>query len=224
MKEMQDPGVKCGKLLDESKLLLQVETVSRTFHETALHVAAEHDDYIMAELLLEANRGCANSLMDETLRLTPLHIVSENGYLNTTKVLLKYGADVSLVTGKNMTALHLAANNLNLGVLKLLLEVTVKTDTNLINARDDQGRTPLFVCSSSQLKSSQGAIDCMISLINLKADLDAQNDVGNTPLHNAAIGDQNDIINQFLNSPLCRQKAESCQIADQFWCGPEHQE
>ena len=127
--------------------------------------------------------------MNETERLTPLHIVSEAGYIHTARVLLKYGADVSMLTGKNMTALHLAAMNLNLEVLKVLLEVSVKTDINLINAKDNQGRTPLFLCSSYQLKSSQGAIDCMISLINLRADLDAQNDVGNTPLHNAAIGE-----------------------------------
>ena len=73
-----------------------------------------------------------------------------------------------------------------------MLEVTKTKDTNLINAKDNEGRTALFVSSSSsgeQLKSSQGAIDCMIALINMKADLDAQDDVGNTPLHNAATGE-----------------------------------
>ena len=167
-----------------------METVCRTFHETALHTAVEQDDHAMAQLLLEANKGSVDSLMDETKRLTPLHIVAEAGYINTCRVLLDHGANVSLLTGNKMTALHLAALNLNLEVLKRLLEETNRTDTNLINAKDSLGRTPLFVCSSSQSgsKCSQGAIDCMISLINLKADLDAQDDLGNTPLHNAAIG------------------------------------
>ena len=167
----------------------KVETVCKTFHETALHTAVELDNPRMAELLLEANRGCANSLMNDTKRLSPLHLAAEAGYTETCKVLLNFGADVSLLNGDNMTALHLAARNLNLEVLKQLLEVSVRKDTNLINAKDNHGRTALFVCSSSQLKSSQGAIDCMIALINLKADMDAQDDVGNTPLHNAAIGD-----------------------------------
>ena len=152
----------------------------------------EQDDPSMAELLLEANRGCANSLMDATKRHSPLHVAAEAGFTETCRVLLNFGADVSLLTGNNETALHRAARNLNLEVLKQLLEVSVKKDSNLINAKDNHGRTALFVSSSSsgeQLKSSQGAIDCMIALINLKADLDAQDDVGNTPLHNAAIGD-----------------------------------
>ena len=145
----------------------------------------------MAALLLEANRGCVNSLMDDTRRLSPLHLVAEAGHSETCKVLLNFGADVSLLTGNKRTALHLAAKNLNLEVLKQLLEVTVRQDTNLINARDKSGKTALSVCSSSPLKSSQGAIDCMIALINLKADLDTQDDMGNTPLHNAATGEQN---------------------------------
>ena len=172
------------------KYLLEhkVKTVCKTFHETALHIAVELDDYTMAELLLEANRGCANSLMNDTRRLSPLHLAAEAGHTETCKVLLRFGADVSLLTGNNMTALHLAARNLNLEVLNQLLEVIVRSDTNLINAKDNHGRTALSLCSSSQLKSSQGAIDCMLALINLKADLDAQDDVGNTPLHNAAKG------------------------------------
>ena len=173
----------------------KVETVCRKFHETALHTAVELDDYTMAELLLEANRGCVNSLMNDTRRLSPLHLAAEAGHTETCKVLLRFGANVSLRTnGNNMTALHLAARNLNLEVLKQLLEISVRTDTNLINAKDNHGRTALSVCSSSQLKSSQGAIDCMIALITLKADLDAQDEVGNTPLHSAAIGESNSNI------------------------------
>ena len=213
----------------------KVETVCRTFHETALHTAVELDDHTMAELLLEANRGCVNSLMNDTRRLSPLHLAAEAGHTETCKVLLRFGADVSLLTGNNMTALHLAARNLNLEVLKQLLEVSVRKDTNLINARDNQGRTALFVCSSSQLKSSQGAVDCMIALINLNADLDAQDDVGNTPLHNAAIGDPsisfdidnlNETICNLRNYCLqfCRQEGESRQIIDQIRSRPEHQE
>ena len=61
----------------------RVRTVTKAFHETALHVAAEHDLHQIAELLLEANRGCVDALRDERDRLSPLHVVAEAGYALT---------------------------------------------------------------------------------------------------------------------------------------------
>ena len=107
----------------------KVETVCKTFHETALHTAVEQDDPSMAELLLEANRGCANSLMDATKRHSPLHVAAEAGFTETCRVLLNFGADVSLLTGNNETALHRAARNLNLEVLKRLLDQAEELQT-----------------------------------------------------------------------------------------------
>ena len=69
----------------------RVKTVTKAFHETALHVAAEHDFHQIAELLLEANRGCVDSLRDEKERLTPLHVVADSGYSLTCGVLIKAG-------------------------------------------------------------------------------------------------------------------------------------
>ena len=70
-------------------------------------------------------------------------------------------------------------------MLSVLLERAARADTELVNARDGDGRTALVVASSSE---SQGATDCMRELIRAGAALDLQNSHGNTALHNAAIG------------------------------------
>ena len=181
---------------------LRVETVTKPFHETALHVAAEHDHSEIAELLLDTNRGAVDSLKEEKLRVTALHVVAEAGYVATCRVLVRHGADVSRTTAHGSTPLHLAARGCNvevinifekyllvtekyLQVLSVLLERAARADTELVNARDGDGRTALVVASSSE---SQGATDCMRELIRAGAALDLQNSHGNTALHNAAIG------------------------------------
>ena len=83
----------------------------------------------MAELLLEANRGCANSLMNATKRHSPLHVVAEASFTETCRVLLNFGADVSLLTGNNETALHRTTRNLNLEVLERLLDQAEELQT-----------------------------------------------------------------------------------------------
>ena len=165
----------------------KVKTVTKAFHETALHVAAEHDLHQIAELLLEANRGCVDALRDEKERLSPLHVVAEAGYALTCRVLIKAGAEVSRVTGHKMSALHLAARGCNAEVLSMLLEHSARINTELVNSRDEDGRTPLFVCSSSE---RQGATECMRELIRFGAVLDIQNSHGNTALHNSAIAEK----------------------------------
>ena len=163
----------------------KVETIPKTFLETPLHTAAENDNYEIASILLESNPGCINSLKKQTERLTPLHIVAEAGYSNTCEVLLNFGADVSLVNGQCMTPVHLAARNLNEPVLRKLLERGAYQNTKLVNTVDGDGRTPLFVCTSSK---GRGATECMLTLIEFGAELDIQNDDGYTALHMAAIG------------------------------------
>ena len=81
----------------------KVETIPKTFFETPLHTAAENDNHEIAAILLESNPGCINSLKNKKDRVTPLHIVADAGYSNTCDVLLKFGADVSLVNGQSMT-------------------------------------------------------------------------------------------------------------------------
>ena len=168
------------------KYLLEkkVETVTRSFHETALHVAADHDHAHIAELLLEENKASVDYLRDERERMTALHVAAANGYVDTCRVLLSRGADVSKVSSQQMSPLHYAVKGSNVDVLTLLLDHCKKKNTNLINTPDSDGRTPLFVCSYTK---GQGATDCMRELIKYGALLDVQNSQGNTALHSSAL-------------------------------------
>jgi len=174
----------------------KVETIPKTFFETPLHTAAENDNYEIATILLESNPGCINSLKNKKDRLTPLHIVSDAGYSNTCEVLLKFGADVSLVNGQSMTPVHLAARNPSEPVLRKLLERGANLNTKLVNTVDGDGRTPLFVCTSSK---GRGATECMLTLIEFGAELDIQTDDGYTALHMAAIDRKPSRVNVLIS-------------------------
>ena len=93
---------------------------------------------------------------------------------------------MSQVNGQKMTALHLAARKCHAEVLLMFLEKSSRSNTQLVNTQDEDGRTPLFVCSASR---GHGATECMRELIRFGAKLDVQDkSQGNTALHNAAIG------------------------------------
>jgi len=174
----------------------KVETIPKTFFETPLHTAAENDNYEIASLLLESNPGCINSLKNKKERQTPLHIVADAGYSNTCEVLLNFGADVSLVNGQCMTPVHLAARNPNEPVLRKLLERGADLNTKLVNTVDGDGRTPLFVCTSSK---GRGATECMLTLVEFGAELDIQTDDGYTALHMAAIDRKPSRVNVLIS-------------------------
>ena len=173
-------NVEVVRLLLENK----VKTVPKTFYETALHIAAEHNNVTIAKLLLDRNPGCVDALKSRSERCTALHLAADSGYLETCTTLLEAGADVSLANGQQMTAVHLAARNRADSVLRLLLARGAHVNTGLVNARDADGRTPLFVCTASK---GRGATECMTTLLQFGAEVDLANSGGYTPLHMAAI-------------------------------------
>jgi ankyrin repeat protein len=125
----------------------------------------------------------------EKERKTALHMAAESDFADTAEVLLSFGADVSLRANHDSTALHLAAKNQSCRVLGQILEKIKHVDSNLVNARDAEGRTPLFVCTAAgQRGQGRGATECMAALLNQRAAVDEADDTGDTPLHMAAKG------------------------------------
>jgi ankyrin repeat protein len=61
---------------------------------------------------------------------TPLHLVSERGYVDGARILLNSGADTKSRDKDNMTPLHLALQNGHLEVAKLLSSYPVDPNTH----------------------------------------------------------------------------------------------
>ena len=81
------------------------------------------------------------------------------------------GAELSRLTGLHMSAVHLAARGCHAEVLSMLLEHAARINTELINSRDEDGRTPLFVCSSSERQAGVNIlpeIRCLLSAFRSK--------------------------------------------------------
>src|SRR4029434_10776651 len=69
---------------------------------TKLHSTVKHGDLAGIKALLDENRDLANSRSETDARGTyPLHVAAEFGQADAARVLLEYGADVSLLDGEN---------------------------------------------------------------------------------------------------------------------------
>ena len=69
---------------------------------TKLHEAVRSGDLGGMRVLLGANPSLANSRSEKDTRGTyPLHVAAEFGQADAARVLLQYGADVSLLDGEN---------------------------------------------------------------------------------------------------------------------------
>ncbi len=69
---------------------------------TKLHEAVRRGDLDGIRVLLEANPSLANSRSEKDARGTyPLHVAAEFGQADAARVLLEYGADVSLLDVEN---------------------------------------------------------------------------------------------------------------------------
>jgi ankyrin repeat protein len=69
---------------------------------TKLHDAVKHGDLNSIKALLDENRNLANSRSETDARGTyPLHVAAEFGQADAARVLLSYGADVSLLDSEN---------------------------------------------------------------------------------------------------------------------------
>ena len=111
------------------------------------------------------------------IALTPLllAVMTENDAM--AKTLLNAGADpkATIGTGSNMTALHLAIESGNHAMVKTLLDAGV--DPKSANFLD--GNTVLHEAAT------KGNLDVVHSLLKSGAEVDAQNDKGETALHKA---------------------------------------
>lgn len=112
-----------------------------------LPVLAYEGDANHLEALLHA--GSVQVDCRDYLHCTALHYASCKGFLEVVKVLLVYGATVTLTNSSGSTALHLACSAGHLDTVVAILEVNTDPNT-LLNMKNIAGHTPVTCALSNK--------------------------------------------------------------------------
>ena len=120
--------------------------ILRKSSATPLHVAAEHNHYKCAKLLLD-EEVIVDALKCSKKKETALHLAAQNGYFEVASMLIRNTANVNAATGNGETPLHLASKCLSPKVMVLLIDHGAD-----VNAQDNDGRPPLHCVVLSKNK------------------------------------------------------------------------
>ena len=119
---------------------------------------------------------------------TPLHrAILEQADLDYITILLQ-SIDVNQPGNQSETALHLAAEQGNVEVVKILLAHQAN-----VHAKNIQGRTPLH------LAAYDGKPEIIQLLLDHNASIEAKDNQGQTPLHRAAVAERVEAVQRLVN-------------------------
>ncbi|KAJ3413942.1 gamma-tubulin [Chytridiales sp. JEL 0842] len=118
----------------------------------------------------------------------PLHFASRDGHEGTVKLLVSLGADVSAPDKVGNRPLHAAA----LGGVAEVIRFFVEDQGVFVGVEGQFKRTPLHIATE------KGKINACRTLLSLGADIAARDINGNQPLHLAAHGGANEVIQMLL--------------------------
>lgn len=115
---------------------------------------------------------------------TPLMIAAEKGYLRIIRVLIRFGAGISVATDDGHTALHFSIGGRHLAITRALAkagaDLEAEADLVLKGGRTIRGHTPLH------LAAAEGFCGGIVALIKAGANIDSRMENGATPLYLAA--------------------------------------
>jgi ankyrin repeat protein len=164
---------------------------------TPLHIAAEHGHLKVVQWLLDRGAKPNTAKRDGT---TPLYIAAKYGHLKVVQWLLDRGAKPNAAKRDGTTPLYIAAKHGHLEVVQLLLAMGANP-----NKANNQGYTPLHIVAEASIypeitafhrmnssvtapryhpnKELHNIVAIIHSLLEGGADLNAQNNNGDTFLH-----------------------------------------
>ncbi|MHC4592600.1 MAG: ankyrin repeat domain-containing protein, partial [Planctomycetota bacterium] len=180
---------------------------------TAVHGAAKGGHADLVEALL--TRGAEPDLPDDEGR-TPLRIAAAAGHETVARLLIDAGADVNAEDDKGRTPLHRSAARGDASLVQALIAAGAK-----VNVPDAEGRTPLQEAiaraSAAGLGPKASALreaaparavpsrpatrayqTVVTDLLAAGADVNAADETGTTPLHEAALIGSTDIVEVLL--------------------------
>ena len=172
--------------------------------KTALHLAVEDNDVYSVTKLL-AVPGVDVNIEDWRGHYRPLNRAAKLGRIDCIKKLLAApGVEINAKNSSHQTALHLAAVNGNVEIVKALLDNGVD-----VNTKDEDGNTALrvAVCNFIRHYDDKKATEKIILIYNLVKELlnapgiDVNIKEDKTVLHLAAENGNVEIVKALLNAP-----------------------
>ena len=154
-----------------------VNDVDEEWKSTALHFASEYGNADICLLLL--SRGANVSQTDKDGN-TPLHLAAACYHVDICQLLVDHKADVTSVNNKGQTPLHTAVLEWHKSPTLCCPLITNES----VNVADHHGNCALHIAARN------GDIQTVQLLVDCRADVNALNEDGQTPLHTAAGGDK----------------------------------
>jgi ankyrin repeat protein len=214
----QDDVARASALLDEHPALINQRGTlpGHTGLRTALHFGSRHES--MVRLLLE--RGADPNIRDEGDNACPLHFAAERGDLPIVKLLIAHGADPIgadttheldvlgwAVCFENATRVDVARYLLAHGASLTLFPAVALGEADAvrmlarsgvdINQRMDRTNHRRAALHLAVVKRQPAAL---AALIDAGADLDAQDAVGLTPLDQAALNGEEQMVRMLVDA------------------------
>ncbi|URE21702.1 ANK [Musa troglodytarum] len=158
-------------ILDKKPNFVRQQDVTKS---TPLHFAAANGDIRMVQLLLQSDAKAAY-IRDQD-GFSTIHVAANAGHLKIIEQVLEYCPDsmgLKNNTGRNF--FHVAVEKKNLEVVKYVLRSPWLTE--LVNAQDDEGNTPLHLAVISRNKKM---VQVLLSCGSVNASV--MDNLGRTPV------------------------------------------
>lgn len=168
--------------------------------KTPLHLASEFQRLDVLALLLDFD---ADTDSADVHGLSPLHRAVRRGGQAITLALIESGANVNQAGHHSILPMHVACFYGNSEVLKMLLEHGATVDAVM-----NQGLQGIHLACSPE-----NSDDIVRQLLEKNADPNARNDIGLTPLHNAARLGHEVVTEMLLNAGANTQEADATGMA-----------